>query len=360
MNTTDLRDELTALAEPVTAPATIADGVASKITATRRRRTGLAAAGAGLAVAAIAVGVVGVGAGPAPAPAGGPSSAAPMIGSDGMPFRPVPDAPGDVVKDGLRYRAHVADDTLATGFIGDRGQGQFSLVWTPTTTQVSFGAECYLPGLTDAKARTYMVSVGLEGTRGVFGTQCSANRPTERDLPGGGIPGEPGQGWTELTVGQTARLRVQLVDAKTMKPAAVNGVQLTGAVYELGPQSLVSDASGQAVAAVPETVERQGYRYVLKSIASAPLKSWQDATQGLPVGPDLVTWGSAGKDLVGGPSLGSGLRATGLPGGTEERGYGVWGTTPVPADSTPRFTVSAQGPRPVHGTGFVAVYTLER
>jgi hypothetical protein len=363
MNTTDLRDELTALAEPVTAPATIADGVASKITTIRRRRTGLAAAGAGLAVAAIAVGVLTTGGYPAPvAPAGAAPSTAPMIGSDGMPFRSVPDGAGDVVKDGLRYRARVADDTLAAGAIGDPGQGQFSLRWTPTTTHVSFAAECYLPGLSDEKARGYMVSLGLDGTKGAFGSQCSAHRPTERDLPvGGGTPGEPGQGWSELTVGQDASLRVQLVDAKTMKPASVDGAVLTGAVYDLGEQQLVKDGSGAPVAALPTVLEHQGYRYTLKGVNVAPLRSWRDLTVGLPSGPAMVSWGSAGKDLTGGGSGDEpGMRLTGLRDGVQGAGWGAILTQPVPADSAPRLTLSATGTRPDHGAGFLAVYTLEK
>lgn len=358
MNTTDLRDELTALAEPVTAPPTLADGVASKITATRRRRTGLTAAGAGLAVAAIAVGVLTTTGHPAPpVPAAGPSSAAPMIGSDGMPFRSVPDAPGDVLKNGLRYRVHVADDTLTAGFIGDRGQGQFSLVWTPTTTQVSLGAECYLPGLTDAKARTYMVSVGLEGTQGVFGTQCSAHRPTERDLPGGGgIPGEPGQGWTELTVGKTARLRVQLVDAKTMKPAAVDGVQLTGAVYELGDRQSVVDASGRTVASLPDVVEQQGYRYRFLAMKAAPADATTLPRMDTPVGaPFLVTAGTAGSDPSKDPGT---MYITGLGSQTGSSGGG-WQTIPQPARGAGSVGLRSEGPAQA-GTAFIALYTLER
>jgi len=215
MNVTDLRDELTAHADGLGTAPDLAAGVAGRVRTTKRRRAVAAGSVATLAVVALAVGVVTSLGRPAPSvPAGSPSSAAPMVGADGMPFRAVPDAPGDVVKDGLHYRARVADDRLAAGFVGDRGQGQFTLAWEPTTTHVSVGAECYLPGLTADEASVYMVTVSLGGTTGFFGSSCTGGRPQQRDLPAGGaVPGEPGQGWTELTVGRAASVRVQLVDA---------------------------------------------------------------------------------------------------------------------------------------------------
>ncbi|WP_343994381.1 hypothetical protein, partial [Terrabacter terrae] len=301
---------------------------------------------------------------PAPAvPAGSSTataSAAPMVGADGMPYRIVPDAPGDVVKDGLRYRAKVADDALAAGFIGDPGQGQFSLVWTPTTTHVSVGAECYLPGLSDEAAAAYLVTVSLDGGKGFIGSSCSGGEARVHDLPaGGGIPGEPGQGWKELTVGRTARVRVQLLEAKTSKPAAVEGAQLAGAVYEQGSQQPVRDASGKTVASLPQVVEHQGYRYELAGLTTAPLASWHDLTTVVPAGQALVTWGSAGDHLAGDSGTSeSGTRLTGLSEGTEGHGYGSWGTSPVPRGSAHTVTVTAGRKRPDHGTGFLALYTL--
>jgi len=377
MNLTDLRDELTSHAEDLTPAPDLVAGVARRVRRTKRRRTAAAASVATLAVAALAVGVVTSLGRPSPTvPAGPPSSAAPMLGADGMPFRSVPDAPGDVLKDGLRYRARVADDTLVAGFIGDRGQGQFSLAWEPTTTHVSIGAECYLPGLTAEEASAYMASVSLRGTPGYFGSSCTGGRPQLRDLPAGGtVPGEPGQGWTELTVGGTASVRIQLVDAKTRKPASVEGAQLTGAVYELGQQQPVQDEAGRTLAALPTVVEHQGYRYHLAGVATGPLASGTLPELGVPTsvysgvavpqGPFLVSWGSVGSDVPDGTGAGtgsaetSGLRLDGLRDGGEGRSYGTWGTTPVPAGSTRSMRLVAEGTRPDHGTAFIVVYTPE-
>ncbi|WP_323095579.1 hypothetical protein [Intrasporangium sp. YIM S08009] len=359
MNLTDLRDELTVHADDLGPAPDFRAGVAARVRRTKRRRA-VTGAAATLAVAALAVGVLTDVGRPAPTVPAGTSGTAsktvPMIGSDGMPYRAVPDARGDVVKNGLRYRAQVGDDTLAAGFIGDAGQGQFTIVWDVRTTHVSVGAECYLPALSDDAARAYMVSVGLEGKEGFFGSQCSGRRPEVRDLPpGGATPGEPGQGWSDLTVGTAARLRVQLVDAHTKKPAAVDGALLTGAVYEQGPRQDVVDASGQTVASLPAVLEHQGYRYRFLAMQAGPGARTPLPHLATPAGvPFLVTAGSTGSDTS--PDAGT-TYVTGLD---QEAGAtsGGWQTIPQPARAAGTVGLRTEGKAPT-GTAFVAVYVPE-
>jgi hypothetical protein len=363
MNLSDLRDELTAHADDLGTAGDFSPGVAGRVRATKRRRAVAAGSLATLAVAALTVGVLPSLGRPAPIlPAGSPSSAAPRVGADGMPFRSVPDAPGDIVKDGLRYRAAVAGDTLAAGFIGDRGQGQFSLLWEPTTTHVSVGAQCWLPGLTGDEAATYMVTVSLAGSRGFFGGSCSAGRPAERDLPARGtVPGEPGQGWTELTVGRAASVRIQLVDAKTNQPVSVEGAQLTGAVYELGQTTPVRDETGRVVVDLPTAREHAGYTYRLAATASGPVSPGENEVQiGAPArGPFLVTSGTA---VTGSPRRDPAFyRVDGLVGEPSQTQEGGSETTPQPSgDGRPLRLEVAEGSAPLHGTGFIAIYTLDK
>ncbi|KRF38174.1 hypothetical protein [Terrabacter sp. Soil810] len=356
MNLTDLRDELTTHADGLGTAPDLAAGVAGRVRTTKRRRAVAAGSVATLAVVALTVGVVTSLGRPAPSvPAGSPSSAAPMIGADGMPFRAVPDAPGDVVKDGLHYRARVADDRLAAGFVGDRGQGQFTLAWEPTTTHVSVGAECYLPGLTADEASAYMVTVSLGGTTGFFGSSCTGGRPQQRDLPAGGpVPGEPGQGWTELTMGRAASVRVQLVDAKTSKPVSVDGALLAGAVYEQGAQTTVNDFSGAPVAALPEVVEHQGYRYRLDGrVSIADATSRDELVVPTPGGrPFLVTYGFAGTGTEGTERLdGLADQSTAISGGLT--------TAEQPARPEGTVTLRHEGPLSPSGVRLVAVYTVD-
>ena len=359
MNLTDLRDELSAHADDLGPAPDLRPGVAARVRRTKRRRAATGAA-ATLALAALAVGVVTDLGRPAPTvPAGRSSSTtsgAPMIGSDGMPYRAVPDARGDVVKNGLRYRARVADDTLAVGYIGDAGQAQFTMMWDPTTTHASVGAECFVPGLSQEKAAAYLVKVGFEGTTGYFASTCSGGRPALRDLPpGGATPGEPGQGWPELAVGKAAALRVQLLDARTQKPAAVDGVLLTGAVYEQGARQDVVDASGRTVATLPAVLEHQGYRYRFLAMQAGPGGRTPLPHLATPAGvPFLVTAGSTGSDTS--PDAGT-TYVTGL---AREAGAtsGGWQTIPQPARAAGTVGLRTEGKAPT-GTAFVAVYVPE-
>ncbi|WP_076263968.1 hypothetical protein [Intrasporangium flavum] len=360
MNLTDLRDELAQHADDLGPAPDFRAGVATRVRRTKRRRAATGAA-ATLAVAALAVGVATDLGRPAPTVPAGPSasatSTAPMIGSDGLPYRTVPDGPGDVVKNGLRYRARVGDDTLSAGFIGDVGQGQFTLAWDPTTTHVAIGSECFLPGLTHDQAGAYMVTVGLEGTPGFFGTQCQGELPSERDLPAGGaIPGEAGQGWSDLSVGRAASLRVQLVDARTKKPATVEGAQLTGAVYSLGDQVPVVDASGHAVASLPGVLEHQGYRYRLADTASGPAAAARLPRLSTPAGvPFLVTAGSTSWDASSDPGT---VYVTGLD---QQAGATAGGLQTIPQGARPAGSVGLriEGRSPA-GTALLALYLPER
>ncbi|MGO4597365.1 hypothetical protein [Terrabacter sp. 2RAF25] len=363
MNLTDLREELTAHADDLGTAPDFRAGVAARVMQTKRRRATTAGAGAALAVVALAVGVMTSVGRPAPSvPAGTPSSVAPMLGADGMPLRTVPDAPGDITRDGLRLRANVAGDHLGVGVIGSVGGSLITADWTPTTTHVSLTGECYLPGADQALLQRAQLRIMLQGAEGYFGTGCRDSAPTDRDLPvGGWEPGEPGQGWPELTLGRREEVVMRVVDGKTGRQLDLPGVRIVGAVYEQGDRRAIRDGAGTTRAALPEAVEHQGYRYRLTAVSSGPL-----ATGGLPqldlptTGPVLVNWGSAGDGLTGtsAPDGTTELRLEGLRDGAQGRGYGASGVVPVPAGAARSLRLVAQGARPDHGVGFIAVYTL--
>ncbi|WP_147067367.1 hypothetical protein, partial [Terrabacter aerolatus] len=351
MNLTDLRDELAAHADDVGPAPDLRAGVAQRVRTTRLRRAAAGGSLATLTVAALTVGVLtstGLPTRTVPgrtAPADTPSVAmAPMVGSDGMPYRTVPDSPGDVVKDGLRYRGRVADDRLVAGVIGDPGRSTLTFTWTPSTTRASLAAACWIPGADAATAEHTMVMLSVQG-RLVMGSGCGTARPEGRDLPtGGAIPGGPGGGWDAITVGRPVTATLRLVDRDTKAAVTDPSVRLTGAVYEQGLQQPIEDAAGTTVAELPTVVEHQGYRYRLAGVATGPLASGPlpelgvetspYAAVAVPVGPFLLAWGSAGTDLPGTGRSGDGaqLRLEGLR-DAEARGYDSWGVVPVPAGS---------------------------
>ena len=364
MNLTDLREELAAHADELGSAPDFRAGVAARVRRTKRRRATAAGAGATLAVAALAVGVVtSVGRPAQTLPAGTPSGAVATTGADGMPSRAVPDAPGDITKDGLRLRANVADDHLAVGVIGSVGVSLISADWTPTTTHVSLTGECYLPGADRAMLQRAQLRIRLQGAKGYFSTGCRASAPTDRDLPvGGWEPGEPGQGWPELTVGRAEQVVVEVVDGTTGKQLDLPGVRVVGAVYEQGESRAIHDEAGTTRAALPEVVEHQGYRYRLTAVSSGPLATGRLPELRLPADvPTIVSWGSAGDALTGtmAPDGTRELRLEGLPDGPEGRGYGASGVVPVPAVGARSLRIVAQGARPDHGVAYLAVYTLE-
>lgn len=357
MNITDLRDELHSRADGLAAdPDAIGAGVAHRITATKRRRTAGALGGLGAAV--LVAGLVltnqpGRSATPVPA---GPSPSV-SLGADGLPARVVADQPGDVVKGGLRYRAQVADDRLAAGLIGDEGQGQLTLVWDPQTAHVALSGECYLPGVDPEAAKRVTLRLSIAGSTGFFGGQCSTQTPVDGDLPSAGwVPGEPGQGWDALTVGQTASVRAQLVDTRTGQPTSFATARIMAAVYEQGEQRPIEDGSGHVVGALPEVVEHQGYRYLLEPVVQRPLGGRSLPTLQAPAsGPYLVAFGTVG---TGAPDADPGFfQLDGLTGDTSLVQEGGLTTAPQAAGSGQKLTLRlGEGTAPEVGYGVIAIY----
>lgn len=371
MNTTGLKHDLDSLVRDVTADRDFASGVASKVRARKRARA------AGVGVACVAVLGLGLGAttqldtgtrAPAPA-ASGPVATQPtptMTGTDGMPTRRTPAAPGDVAKDGIRLPAQVGGDALVVGFVGDVGQGQATMRWDVTTTHVSIGAECYLPGADAEQAKRLQLRVRLVGSEGfVSQGSCSTLDPRSQQLAPSWTPGEPGQGWAELTVGKPASLRVQLVDATSGKPVAAGSARLAAAVYNLGPQRVLTDPqTGKPAAALPEVVEHQGYRYRLVDlVAGAPSQQQRAVTT--PAGaPFLVTYGSAGAGVGSGIGTPDGaadsVHLTGLDADPGTVANGGWTTAPQPARAAGTVQLVRDGTVPDTGVDFVALYTLQK
>jgi hypothetical protein len=359
MNTTDLRDELASRAEDLRAdgPA-ISAAVAGRVRAMRRRRA-VAGAGSG-AILAVAVGVASW-----QGMAGGTASVNPAtepvpsvsLGSDGLPHRSMPDAPGDIVKDGLRFRRNVGADTLAAGAIGARGMRSLDVTWAPRTTHVSVAMDCWNPA-TDPAASKVEVRLLLDGER-VAAQRCDGNVEVTGDLePGGIIPGDPGAGWDALEVGRDATIRVEAVDRTTGLPVTPPQLRVAAAVYELGPQAEIRDARGTVVAALPKVMERDGYAYVLQDLVTgAPREIDAGLSIATPGGtPFLVTWGSA---ATGEPAEGR-VGISGLAGEGTESGDGGWTTAPQPAREAGEATLTHTGPVPTVGAAFIAVYTLEK
>jgi hypothetical protein len=356
MNITDLREELHLRADELSAdPSTLRAGVTARVTTTRRRRA--AGVGGGVGAAALAVGILltsqpGQQVVPAPAI----TSTRIALGADGMPSRSVPDAPGDVIKDGLRIRARVADNVLAAGVIGDAGQRSISTTWTPTTSHISYNAECWLPPDTDRRvAEKTMVRVSISGIEGFFASFCQTEPPVGRDLPASSIvPGEPGVGHPELEVGVEATLTVELVTRAGAR-TTVPGARLAGSVYDLGLERRIENEFGSAVVALPELIEHQGYLYRLETLVTRPAAEGPLPEAATPADvPFLVTYGSSPPTRY--PKVGT-LYLTGLDTESAHLENGGRDIVPQPARPEGRVELRAEGARPIDGVAFLGIYT---
>lgn len=366
MNMTDLKQDLDSLVRDVSADDRLAAGVASKVRARKRAR----AAGVGAACVAL----LALGAGvttqlnggartPTPATSGHamPQPTPTITGTDGMPTRAVPLAPGDLVKDGLRFRAGVAGARLAAGAIGTPGQPSLELEWTPTTTRVTIAAQCWA------------VEAGADGVPAVD-LQVSLDGSSQMDLQGACVPGSPlpvlnatgltpgktGAGWDLLQVGHPARLTFRTINGKTGKPVTDKSVRITAAVYYRGPEQLIMDpTTGEALVALPEQIEHEGHRYGLARLVSGPSDEKLAAAQ-TPAGePFLVTFGAVGAGSVTDSLVPIGVRLTGL---SLDTGVleGGWTTVPEPARMAGSVELVREGPRTSsRGVDFMAIYTLD-
>lgn len=274
-----------------------------------------------------------------------------------MPSRLLPDAPGDVVKDGLRFRARVAQDRLAVGVIGDAdGRRSLSASWVPTTTHISYVAECWLlPGTSPALVEDTLVRASISGVEGHVESTCETRAAAAGDLsPGGYVPGEPGQGHPELPVGRTTSLTVQLV-TRDGRPTAVPGARLAAAVYDLGPQRLIEDDGGRVVAALPEVSEHQGFTYRLEALVSGPAATGPLPEIATPAGvPFLVTYGST--TPAGDPTQAS-IQLVGLDTESSLIQGGGWSTTTQPARAAGTVELRREGAQIQEGVAFIAIYT---
>ena len=366
MNLSDLREELTAQADTLGTAPDLRDGVAAKVRQAKRRRAATAGVGASLAVAAIAVGVLTGVDRPAPlVPAGSPSSTGPMVGANGMPYRPVAAAPGDITKDGLRLRAHSADSLLAGGAIGDLGQRSLSVGWNPTTTKISLTIECYVPSASPEAAMDLMVRASIGSMQGYFSTSCSPAMEAGGDLPVGGIePGPTGEGSPDVTVGGTGTLRVDLVDRQN-RPVSRPDVRLVAAVYELGPQTEIRDADQKVAGVLPDTLEQQGYTYRLSGLMAGPVTDIARGRIELEApasGPFLVTYGTVGIDgLRTDPAY---YTLSGITGEATQIQEGAYETAPQSAGRGQWLTLTRGmpdlGTEGTKGTAFIATYVPTR
>jgi hypothetical protein len=184
--------------------------------------------------------------------------------SDGLPSRRVAPAKGDYLKEGVRYRAVVAGDTLQAAGIGSAGQSSISFRWTPATTQVDFRIFCTID---DRQAQDIgKVVLRINGKQ--FGTESCDEfqdpEPGERAVAR--LPAKD----LGLRVGHAVQVTASIVDGNGRllnRPG-----QLVGAgIYS---RSQDRECGSRDPIYLPERIQHHGLTYQLEhSLITAPVRS---------------------------------------------------------------------------------------
>ena len=230
----------------------------------RRRRIAAVVAG-GTAVALVVAVAVGKGVRtevdgvqPARTPTAVPSAA--ESPSDGLPSRRVAPAKGDYVKEGVRYRAKIADDTLQAAAIGSAGQSSISFRWTPVTTQVDFRIFCTIHDPQDIGKVVVRINgkpVGAESC-----DQFQDTEPGERAVAR--VPAKD----LGLRVGHAVQVTASIIDGNGRllnRPG-----QFVGAgIYS---RSQDREYGSRDPVYLPERIEHQGLTYQLEDSGTAAVR----------------------------------------------------------------------------------------
>ncbi|TWD79658.1 hypothetical protein FB561_0722 [Kribbella amoyensis] len=204
MNLTDLREELhTRATSTEERPIDLLPAVRRKIRRTKQRRVAALAAGTVAAVALALSLIPGLTTTTEPAPAETP--------------------PADLTKDGITLRRTESSDRLEKGWIGDLGQNQLDVAWTPTQPKAAFYVICRSAA---SSPRSYWVRVNAhkvaEGTCQGAGDWIRTGSYAMADDPL----------WLDTPVGEQAQVTAQLVDGAG-QPLRDATAQLALGIYQV-------------------------------------------------------------------------------------------------------------------------------
>jgi hypothetical protein len=259
-----------------------------------------------------------------------------------------PGGPADYLKDGVRYRAKVAGDTLAGATVGELGQTTLKLRFaTASTAQLGLRMYCALTGGRPG-AQYFMklrTSAGTRGSAVCDGQATDAGAHGDIELPDHGTPG------------RSIEVDVTLIDVEG-RPVDLPKVRLGVGAYLLQPRHLISDVLGNKIS-LPATREFAGSTYRLTHLEQVDAAHTHQVSVPLPAGqPFLVAYGSS--TLAADTDLSATLTGLGREVTLEPSGGGfptVLVSQRERSATTATFALT-EG-RPKHGKLYLAVYAPE-
>lgn len=200
----------------------------------------------------------------------------------GLPVRTPPANPGDYVKDGYRFPAKVASDTLIDAAVGDVGEQTLTLRFK---ISAGSGLRPFCAVNEIFAGQEFSLQVRLNGQ--LRTTQpCSGRRQELWQKPGGPHRFPAG-------IGETVEVTLQVVDS-TGKPFsnAIPDLRIGVGAYTLGTERGISSNYGGA--GIDEVIEYGGYTYKLAHFETAAVVSSHEVTIDTPADKPYVIGYGAG------------------------------------------------------------------
>jgi hypothetical protein len=257
-----------------------------------------------------------------------------------LPVRALPDAPGDYVRGGLRFRAKVAGDTLLGATIGEPGQRSLKLQVTATTR--STGLRVFCTANKTGRRMELDVSIGQVSMR----VPCfSGHADIALD----------NEGQYRLTASPrgTVDVTVNLADE------SAGDLRIGVGAYAMRPPRVVQTATGHAL--LDEVLEYGGQTYQLAKVVTGDPKSARPLSLDTPGGkPYLVAFRNieAGQETVAQVAMRS-QKVNIRPGQLEQgpsRYISTWGQS---AGAAGQATMRIIKGRPTKGTLLLSLYLPE-
>jgi hypothetical protein len=203
-----------------------------------------------------------------------------------LPVRTQPAAPGDYVKDGIRFPAKAAGDTLLGAAVGDIGQQALTLHFKAAQ----------LSGLRQfCTINEVLVPHEFTLTVRVNGKFAPPAVCTGRFLPdqGSAVPIT-----SALSPGQSVEVTLQVVDSRGEPAIAVPDLRIGVGAYQMDPYRNVKASAGTTI--VDEVVDYGGYTYKLADVRTGSAASNREVTIDTPADkPYVISYGGVSLDKPG-------------------------------------------------------------
>ncbi|GAA3555717.1 hypothetical protein [Kribbella ginsengisoli] len=272
----------------------------------------------------------------------------------GLPVRVPPVGPGDYVKDGFRFPAKTATDTLVSAAVSDFGEETLTRRFKAPSAGIRLRTFC----AAEMVSGQFTLKIIING-KPLTSYRCTAKQPVVFQQAGSDFSVVwPQNGYLEVTL--------QVVQTATGKPFAGAPLHIGFGAYALGSIQALTGQGGTAL--IDQVIEYGGYRYLRTDARTVAAAGGDELTIDTPADkPYVIAYGIAAR----GPTPGQapiqakllGLAndpSVQLGGGTANVGPGfLTQTYGAPAGPAGKVTLKIVDGRPTKGMLYLAIYLPE-